>query len=245
LTSSVSSSSRQGDAITSARVRSLELLVRHGEEADLLDRVAEEVDPDRVLLGRREHVDDAAADRELASAFDEVDAVVGRAHERVGQLVEVEVLADHEPDGLELTQALDLRLQDAADRGHDDPRGHLALGVAAEPAEDGEPTADRVGPGAQPLVRERLPGRVVGDGVLAHKGLQRRGDVLGFAVGGGHDQYGPAGTAPLGGGGQGGGDQRPHRWRCGDVQSRQGARTCVTDGFGDGGFGKKEVNESR
>ena len=42
-------------------------LVGDLEVADLLDRVAEELDPQRMLLGGREDVDDAAADGDLAA----------------------------------------------------------------------------------------------------------------------------------------------------------------------------------
>ena len=53
-------------------------LVGDREPADLVDLVAPELDAERVLLGRREHVDDAAAHRELTAALDQVDARVGR-----------------------------------------------------------------------------------------------------------------------------------------------------------------------
>src|SRR6202035_35320 len=45
-------------------------LVRDVDDAYLLDRVAEELDPQRVLLGRREHVEQPAADGELAAFAD-------------------------------------------------------------------------------------------------------------------------------------------------------------------------------
>ncbi len=61
-------------------------LVGDREVVDLLDRVAEEVDPDRVLLGGREHVDDAAADRELAAPLDQVDPDVRGADQGGRQL---------------------------------------------------------------------------------------------------------------------------------------------------------------
>ena len=52
-------------------------LVGDLEPAHLLDRVAPELDADRVLLGRREDVEDAAAHGELAAPLDEVGAGVG------------------------------------------------------------------------------------------------------------------------------------------------------------------------
>ena len=66
-TSAVSSSSRHGGAHRPCR-RDLEApLVGDLEPADLLDGVAPELDPQRVLLGRREDVEDAAAHGELAA----------------------------------------------------------------------------------------------------------------------------------------------------------------------------------
>ena len=53
-------------------------LVGHREVADLLDRVAPEVHPQRVLLGRREDVQDAAAHGEVAAPLHQVGAGVGR-----------------------------------------------------------------------------------------------------------------------------------------------------------------------
>ena len=49
-------------------------LVGHREVADLLDRVAPQLDAHRVLGGRGEDVEDAAAHGELAPALDQVDA---------------------------------------------------------------------------------------------------------------------------------------------------------------------------
>jgi hypothetical protein len=49
-------------------------LVGDPEPPDLLDRVSPELHAQRVFLGRREDVEDAAADRELAAPLDEVGA---------------------------------------------------------------------------------------------------------------------------------------------------------------------------
>ena len=95
-------------------------LVGDREVADLLHGVAEEVDADRVLLGWREDVDDAAAYGELAAPLDQIDPDVRGADQGGREVAEVEVLADRQPDRLQLGQPLDLRLQHAADRGHDD-----------------------------------------------------------------------------------------------------------------------------
>ena len=51
------------------------------EPAQRLDLVAEQVDPDGAVLGRREHVEDPAADRELAPVLDLVDPLVAGGDE--------------------------------------------------------------------------------------------------------------------------------------------------------------------
>ena len=63
-------------------------LVGDREGADLLDVVAPELHAQRVFLGRREDVDDAAADRELAAPLDQVDAGVRRGREPAYDVLE-------------------------------------------------------------------------------------------------------------------------------------------------------------
>ena len=63
-------------------------LVGDLEPADLLDRVAPELDADRVVLGGREDVEDAAAHGELAAPLDQVGAGVGRGREVLDDLLE-------------------------------------------------------------------------------------------------------------------------------------------------------------
>ena len=63
-------------------------LVGDREAADLLDVVAPELHAQRVLLGRREDVDDAAADRELAALLDQVDPGVRRVGQPAYDVVE-------------------------------------------------------------------------------------------------------------------------------------------------------------
>ena len=63
------------------------------EPAQRLDLDVEHVDPHGALLGRREDVEQAAAQRELAALLDLLDALVAGADERRGALVEVEQLA--------------------------------------------------------------------------------------------------------------------------------------------------------
>ena len=83
-TSSVSSSSRHGTAIIDVDVDVGDRpLVGDGEHPHLGDLVAPELDAHRVLGGGREDVEDAAADRELASLADHVDAGVGQLDQPV------------------------------------------------------------------------------------------------------------------------------------------------------------------
>ncbi len=157
-TSSVSSSSRHGGAQSRSTV--LEgALVGDREGADLLDVVAPELHPQRVLLGRREDVDDAAADRELAALLDQVDAGVRRVGQPAYDVLERRGVARRELDRLEVAEPLDLRLQHRADRRDDDPSGPLVASVAgvAQPAQHREPAADGVAARAEPLVRAASP----------------------------------------------------------------------------------------
>ena len=85
---SVSSSSRHGGA--HSRVDRLDgALVGHGEGADLLDLVAPELHPQRVLLGGREDVEDAAAHGELAALGDQIDPGVRDVGQPADDVVQV------------------------------------------------------------------------------------------------------------------------------------------------------------
>ena len=80
-TESLSSSSRLGHQADGCHRLGQRALVGHGERAQLVDLVAEEVDAHRVVGDGREHVEDAAAHRELAAAGDHVDPGVGEVDE--------------------------------------------------------------------------------------------------------------------------------------------------------------------
>ena len=91
-------------------------LVGDREAADLVDLVAEELHAQGVLLGRREDVDDATADGELATLLDQVDAGVRRTDEPAYDVLELDLLAGRQLDRLEVGQPLDLGLEHRADR---------------------------------------------------------------------------------------------------------------------------------
>ena len=76
-----SSSSRHGGAHSPSSAAVQERWSATENAADLLDLVAPELDPQRVLLGRREDVEDAAAHRELAAPLDQVDPGVAELDE--------------------------------------------------------------------------------------------------------------------------------------------------------------------
>jgi hypothetical protein len=69
-----------------------------GEPAQGLDLIAEQVDPYGAILGRREQVEQAAADRELTAILDLVDALVAGRHQVARGLIEIYQLshAQHE-----------------------------------------------------------------------------------------------------------------------------------------------------
>ena len=117
-------------------------LVGDLEVTDLLDRVAEELDPQRVFLGGREHVDDAAAHRDLTAAGDEVDPGVADLDQPGEQVVEFARLADMQLDRLEVAEAGHDRLQQAPDRRHHHGQRAVRLAVGrrvGEPPEHGDP----------------------------------------------------------------------------------------------------------
>ena len=64
------------------------------EGAHLLDLVAEELDPERLAAGGREHVDDATAHGELAALVDPLDALVPGERELPGEPVDPRLVAD-------------------------------------------------------------------------------------------------------------------------------------------------------
>ncbi len=64
-------------------------LIGDGERADVGDLVAEELDPDRVVVGRREDVQNAAAHGDLAALLDHLHAGVGQRDQPVDQFAQV------------------------------------------------------------------------------------------------------------------------------------------------------------
>ena len=167
-------------------------LVGDGEGADLLDVVTPELHPHRVLLGRREHVDDPAADRELAPLLDEVDACTPRppgcGRRRRGRGVTADQL-----DRLEVPSPLTCGCRIDRTGATTICSGPLlARSRVAQPAQDGQPAPDGVAARASAARAERPPARVV----THQRGVDQVAEeatVLGLASGGGDgkDPTGP------------------------------------------------------
>ena len=198
-TACVSSSSRLAGEVDRVNLAGQRPLIGDRERADLVDLVAEELDAVRVIGDRREDVEDAAAQGELASPRDHVDAVIGELDEPGGDLGEVVAApADGEVHLDRVGEAGGERLQRAAHRGGDHER---ALAVPAGDAPQHlEAVPDGLGARAQPLVRQGLPGREVHHLGAREERFQRRAERLGAAPGrGDHEQRSgpPGGAAPF------------------------------------------------
>ena len=187
-------------------------LVDDAEVPDLLDLVTPELHAQRVFLGRREDVEDAAAHREVAAALDQFGARVAGVHEvgdDVGQLAAAVAGAQH--DRRELAEPRHLRLQHRADRrDHDRQRAGrgVVVGGVGEPAQHGETLADGVRAGREPLVRQRLPTGVERHPVRRQQTTERGDEVLGLTFGAGDGEDGAPGPRGSGDGerlGRGGG----------------------------------------
>ena len=125
------------------------------ERAHLLDLVSEQLHAQRLASGRREDVDDASANGELAALVDPVDALVAGARKGPGEAVEAGLLADHEPH----------RLRPRRPRRH--PLGERRRRGADEPA--GGEDVERTGALADE-VRRRLEARRVRDAAAREQG---------------------------------------------------------------------------
>ena len=90
------------------------------EVPDLFHSVAEEVDPQRMLLDGREDVEDATADRDVAALLDQIRARVTGLDKPGEQVIEVGLVARPQPDRLDFTEPGHDGLQEAAYRGDDD-----------------------------------------------------------------------------------------------------------------------------
>ena len=216
-------------------------LVGDPEPADLLDGVAPELDPQRVLLGRREDVDDAAADGELAALLDQVDPGVGGRRQPLDDVVQVHLVTGAQRHRLQVAEAGDHRLQHRPHRrDHDLDRSVLDVGGVrvGQAAQDREPPPDGVAARAEPLVRQRLPGGELDHGVGREQVAQRGGELLGLAAGGGHGEHRTAGAA-----GQRGEGERADAGRGGQVEVGAAAGPRGLDREPQGGVARPLVEQ--
>ena len=157
-------------------------LVADRELGEPVDLVAPQVDADRAVGGGREHVDDRAADRDLAAVLDLFLAPVAGADEPGHEVVAVPLLARRDDEGLDVVDVRAEPLHQRPDRGDDD--GGRAVRVA-QPPDRAQPAAHGLDGRADPLERQRLPGREQ----LRRVGPEEGGEVVGqpLGVGGGGD----------------------------------------------------------
>ena len=158
------------------------------EPAQRVDLDVEQVDADRLVLGRRVDVEDAAADRELAAVVDLVDALVAARDKVGGDLVEVEQVALAQPERRRAQGRVGdlLRQRDGAD--DDDRRLVGRVAGVQQRVERRDAQADEV--------RRRREVRLVGDAAARvqvdrsrrQPGPQVGGQVARLAVVAGHDE---------------------------------------------------------
>ena len=167
-------------------------LVGDRELAELLELVAEELEPQRVLGDRREHVEDAAAHRELAAPRDHVDAGVGEVDELRGELGEVvPATACRELDRLDVGEVVGERLQRRAHRRDEHEGMRLRPRTPLrEVTQRRDPAPDRLGARAEALVRQGLPRGEVDDLGVRSVGLEGAAERLALAAGRGDDEHG-------------------------------------------------------
>ena len=136
------------------------------ERADLLDLVAPELDAQRLASGRREDVDEPAAHGELPALVGPLDALVARERERLGQLLETQLLARRDPDRLRARARGRHRLRERGcrrDRRGRRPRGRRAHARArrrgAAPGRGRSPSGRRGSAAARRAPRRRTTRR--------------------------------------------------------------------------------------
>ena len=129
------------------------------EDTHLLDLVAEELDPQGLAAGRREDVDDAAADRELAPLLRPLDALVAGERQVLRHRLDARLLADRQPDRLRPVERRRHALRECGGRRADEA-------AAGEDVECPSPLADEM--------RRRLEARAPVDAAA-----RQQGDVLG------------------------------------------------------------------
>ena len=185
--------------------------------------------------GRGIHVDDRAAHRDLAARLDLVLAPVADRDEPRDELVAVDLRALAHDDGFDVLDVRAEALHERAHRRDDRPRQVIAAG--AQPPDDAQPAAHRLGRGRDPLERQRLPRREQLDRVVAEELAQVDGDAFGLDAGRDRDDDRPPGR----GAGERGREQRAGRFgdrdRARETAGRGGDDRVVGEQGGESGEG--------
>ena len=144
------------------------------EPAQRLDLVAEQIDAHGAVLGCREHVEQAAANRELASVLDLVDPLVSGRHEVACGLVQIEQLArmQHEPARTQRRVGNLLRQRDRAD-DHD----RRSVAAVKQRVERRDPQADKMRRGRKVRLVGDAAARVVPHRARLEPRPQRAGQI--------------------------------------------------------------------
>ena len=159
--------------------RALDLVQRalgeRREGAHGLDLVAEELDSQRLAAGRREDVDQPAADGEVAALLDAVDPLVAGERQQLGERLEPGRLAGREPDRRRPGLGRRQRLRDRGRRGADEP-------ARREHVERPRALADEMRRRLEPGAPVHAAARQQRDALLAEEPARSLGRVAGVGV---------------------------------------------------------------
>ena len=165
-------------------------LVGDRERRQAVDLVAPEVDAHRMVVGRRVHVDDRAAHRELAARLDLVLAPVAAGDEALDQLVAVDPVARPHDDRLDSSTCGPSRCTSAR-------TGATTTAAAcpdAQPPHHAQAAAHRLERRRHPLERQRLPRREAARPSSAPRNWpQVAHEALGLGAGRHREEQRPAG----------------------------------------------------
>ena len=130
------------------------------EGADGLQRVAEQVEAQRLGRARREEIEQAAADGELARLHHRFGAAIAVLGQELGEPGHVDRLAlAQDGRSLGIEAARRHALQGRAHRRQDDPRRGTGRLGRRQPAQRLETLGHDVGMGRQPVIGQAVPGR--------------------------------------------------------------------------------------
>ena len=124
-------------------------LIDHLEVPDLFDLVAPELNPQWMVLGGREDIQDPPAHGQIAATLDQLTARIAGSDQPIDELGQICRITGTQRDRLEITQTGYLRLKDGSNRGHHDrERAGAGVGRVRVPkaSQDRQPATDGVRP---------------------------------------------------------------------------------------------------